>query len=671
MKLLTCRSALVLPLALAAGHALASAAHAEDADAAEASADNRTIIVTGNTVESTARTLVSATPGGASVVGYEDYADKSLVSLRDALAFTPGVYLQPRYGQEVRISVRGSGISRGYHMRGLTLLQDGIPINLADDNGDFQELEPIFFDHLEVYRGSNALRFGSGTLGGAINGVTPTGRDAAGLYVRADVGTFETARGLVSYGGASDTVDYWLAVSADTSDGDRAHSSRHSQRFHGNVGIALSDTVTTRFYASANHIVQELPGALDLETVLTDPETGNFAGDQQRNIDSLRLQNRTTFDFGGTRLDVGAFYNRKSLFHPIYQVIDQESSDRGAFFRLDHGDGPLTLTVGGEWRYGTTDSERYMNVDGKRGTLTFDADQKARTASLYAEARYRPVPELSLIVGGVYADGFRRQHQTYNMGVSDVTGRAGFSAFSPKFALLLEPSESVQFYANYSRSAEMPGFGELAQQAAFVPIEAQTAWTAEIGSRGTQGAVSWDVSLYRSALHNEFLQYTVSSDIPASTFNADRTIHRGVEAALAVEFSPWLRLRQVYQLNDFRFDDDGQYGDNRLPVVPRHVYRAELRIGDETLNIAPNLEWVPQAPWADYANTLRADGYVLFGFTAGAKLTDRIDLFLDVRNLFQEKAAGDVSAAVAATAASAIFYPIERRAAFGGIRARF
>src|SRR3546814_15189521 len=70
-------------------------------------------------------------------------------------------------------------------MLGLTLLQDGVPINLADDNGDFQELEPIFFDHLEVYRGANALRFGSGTLGGAINGVTPTGRTARGVYLRA------------------------------------------------------------------------------------------------------------------------------------------------------------------------------------------------------------------------------------------------------------------------------------------------------------------------------------------------------------------------------------------------------------------------------------------------------------------------------------------------------
>ena len=83
--------------------------------------------------------------------------------------FHPGVYTQPRFGQEVRIAIRGSGISRGFHMRGLTLLQDGIPINLADDNGDFQELDPQVFERIEVYRGGNALRFGGSTLGGAIN----------------------------------------------------------------------------------------------------------------------------------------------------------------------------------------------------------------------------------------------------------------------------------------------------------------------------------------------------------------------------------------------------------------------------------------------------------------------------------------------------------------------
>src|SRR3546814_18267483 len=68
-------------------------------------------------------------------------------------------------------------------MRGLRLVQDGIPINMADDNGDFQELDPQVFQHLEVYRGGNALRLGGSTLGGAINSVTPTGLSAPGAEI--------------------------------------------------------------------------------------------------------------------------------------------------------------------------------------------------------------------------------------------------------------------------------------------------------------------------------------------------------------------------------------------------------------------------------------------------------------------------------------------------------
>src|SRR3546814_20780055 len=69
-------------------------------------------------------------------------------------------------------------------------------------------------------------------------------------------------------------------------------------------------------------------------------------------------------------------------------------------------------------------------------------------------------------------------------------GRAGFDAFSPKVGLLFEPSAGVQFYANYSRSVEFPGFIELGQVAAFVPLDAQRAWTAEIGTRGKRGVLN-------------------------------------------------------------------------------------------------------------------------------------------------------------------------------------
>ncbi len=460
------RAAPSLALALAI---VAAPAQAEAADA--------TIIVTAPTATDAAEDRVRRTAGGADVVSHEDYADKSVISLRDTLAFSPGVYLQPRYGQEIRISIRGSGLSRGFHMRGLTLLQDGVPINLADDNGDFQELEPIFFDHLEVYRGANALRFGSGTLGGAINGVTPTGRTAHGLYMRADVGSFDSYRGLVSAGIAGDRIDAWGAIGADTSDGDRDHVKRRSVRFHGNVGMRFSDIVSNRLYVSFNTIDQEIPGALTRAQALATPHMANpatVAGNNARDVDSLRIQNRTRFDWGALTLDVGAFLNVKSLYHPIFEVIDQESADRGGYFRFDYAGEWIEATVGGELRVGDIRAKRFVNLAGKRGNVRFSADQDARAATLYGELRVKPVTRLSLIAGGIYADGKRRQLINLNAAAPaqiGTVGRADFDAFSPKFGILFEPAAGVQFYANTSRSVEFPGFNELAQIASFVALD--------------------------------------------------------------------------------------------------------------------------------------------------------------------------------------------------------
>jgi iron complex outermembrane receptor protein len=186
------------------------------------------ILVTGRRLPSGA-VEVQGRPGGSDLVTAAEFEDKLAISLKESLAFSPGVYAQPRFGQEIRLSIRGSGISRGFHMRGLTLLQDGIPINLADDNGDFQELDPSVLSHLEVYRGANAFRFGGTTLGGAINGVTPTGRTRGGFNLRADGGSFGTARGQAAFGYAGQAVDAYGVVNFDRSHGDRQ---RRPHRLH-------------------------------------------------------------------------------------------------------------------------------------------------------------------------------------------------------------------------------------------------------------------------------------------------------------------------------------------------------------------------------------------------------------------------------------------------------
>ncbi|WP_129791271.1 TonB-dependent receptor domain-containing protein [Sphingosinicella sp. CPCC 101087] len=633
---------------------------------APAHAADQAIVVTGRHVTEREKE-VRRRPGGADFVAAADYENKVAVSLRDALAFSPGVYAQPRYGQEVRLSIRGSGVSRGFHLRGLALHQDGIPINLADGSGDFEELDPTVMEHIEVYRGASALRFGGTTLGGGIDAITPNGRSARGVSLRLDGGSFDTLRGAVTYGYSDEIGDAWLALAGDGSDGDRDHADREALRFHGNVGLRLSGTVETRFHASAQRLRQELPGGLALADALERPRTGNSVGDYQRNVDSIRLQNRTRVALGSGTIEFGGFANFKALDHPIFQVVDQVSTDWGLFTRVDLVRGPFELTLGGAARFGRVAAQRYANVDGRPGARTFEADQRAETVDLYGEGRYR-IGRLSLIAGGVFSHGRRAQEQRFPARTS---GRFADDQFSPRFGLIWAPSADVELYGNYSRSHEMPGFMELAQVAGFVPLKTQRAWTWEIGARGRVGVARFDVSLYRSDVRGELLQFEIGPDIPAPTFNAERTRHQGIEAGIDLDLASWARLRQVYQYNGFRFRNDPHYGDNRLPVVAKHLYRAELRLGSERLHVAPVLEWVPEGAWADYANQLRVDGYAAIGVSAEAEWRDGLSLFLDARNLTGTDAIGDITATIAADPAARIFYPIERRAVYAGIRARF
>ena len=138
-----------------------------------------------------ARARAALVAGGTAVIDADSYKDGRTSTLQDALGFAPGVFIQPRFGaEESRLSIRGSGIQRTFHGRGITLLQDGASVNLADGGFDFQAIEPLATRYIEVYRGANALVYGSTTLGGAINYVSPTGYTAPALSARLEAGSY-------------------------------------------------------------------------------------------------------------------------------------------------------------------------------------------------------------------------------------------------------------------------------------------------------------------------------------------------------------------------------------------------------------------------------------------------------------------------------------------------
>jgi iron complex outermembrane receptor protein len=631
------------------------------------------------------RERLSRTPGAVSVVAAEAYFGRRALALDDMLRDAPGVYAQRKWGGDVRISIRGSGIGNANHNRGLMLTQDGVPLNEADGYGDSQIADPLTVRFTEVYRGGNALRFGGALLGGAINMVTPTGATAGfNEQVRLEGGSWGLARQHVAIARLSGDWDAFFAVTNQTSQGWRSQSQQNLQFGSLNVGRQFGQDREIRFILNGSNLNQEIPGALTWSQFQADPRQSNpanLAGDQGRNQRGLRGSLATTWRLNDHLVAHGAVYGVwKDLDHPIFQVIDQQSRNWGAYGRLDW-DGEIgghraDGQVGAWLRTGDLDSNFYVNRRGARGAPTSISQQNADAVDVFGEGRFFVTDQLALVAGGSWGWAKRDYHSfaipgqaaTFNLDASKE-----YNWLSPRVGLLWQDAGGAQIYANLTRSVEPPNLGSMSPTGnGFAPVKAQEAWTGEIGARGRRGPLTWDLTYYRAELNRELLQYDVGPGIPASTFNARDTVHQGIEAALDWRVTARLKLRQTWTWSDFRFNNDIRYGDNRLPIVPSHFYRAEAKYEHPSgWFVAPSIEWSASDIWVDYANTTKAPAYAILNLNGGWAINDRVSVFVDLRNLTDKDYVSNVQAATRATAASAVYWPGDGRAAFGGLTVSF
>jgi len=633
--------------------------------------------------------------GGATVIDAESWLSGKSSTQRDLLGWAPGVVVQPRFGaEEARLSIRGSGIQRTFHLRGITLLQDGFALNQADGAGDFQSIEPTTLDHVEVYRGGNALRYGAATLGGAINFVSPTGRTAPLAELRLEGGSFGYVRGLVATGGQRGDLDWYVAASGYQQEGYREHSEQRNVRGTANVGYRLADNVENRLYLSASDSDSELPGALTRAQFEDHPEQaapGNLTGDQKRDYPLYRIADVMAVTWGSERLEAGVSWTNKDLFHPIFQVIDQYSNDYAGMVRFS-STAPLAgftnrFSVGLNGAVGLTNDQRFTNVGGQKGAKVADAELTATNVDLYAEDQFHVVPDVAVIVG-LQVTQSKREYDDEFLGNGDQSGSADYEAANPKVGVLWQVSKESQIYGNVSRSYEPPSFGELGlfptpvgPTTAFpTDIDAQSAWTAELGTRGSCPDAAWELTVYHAWVKDELLSYDIGGG-NQRTINADQTIHLGIEAGLDVTLlrdvvakGDGLLLRQVYTWGRFRFDDDAVYDSNQLPGMPEHVYRAELLWTWDGWFVGPNMEWQSGYP-LDFANTTDNDGYTLLGARAGYRAARGLAVFVEGRNLTDEAHVPTTSLANPASATpinnQALLFPGDGLSVYGGVEWRY
>ncbi|MGH8353810.1 MAG: TonB-dependent receptor domain-containing protein, partial [Pseudomonas sp.] len=407
---------------------------------------------------------------------------------------------------------------------------------------------------------------------------------------------------------------------------------------------------------------------------------GSLSGDQKRDFSLNRLGNITVLELdGGHRLELSSFYSEKSLWHPIFQVLDIDSEDYG--LRLAH---KWASAEGWRWTGGVEASQgrnwdsRYQNLAGRKGRKLNELHQTARNLNAFGELEV-PLAERWALIGGLswlhqgrevddrlkcnaFVSGFcLPQDESFS---GTYIGRIG------RIGLRHDLAEGVQLFSNLSQSFEPPTLGELTGGQVISKNQAQQANTLEAGLRWSRGSLDLDLAVYRSEIRDELLSQNDANGLPLGTVNAARSIHQGIELGGALSLGQFV-LRGQYLLNDFRFDDDAVYGDNRIAGVPSQFIKGELLWQQDGWYAGPTFEWVPSHYAVDHAESLYAEGYAIWGAKAGYRAERGFGFFVEGRNLADKTYAATTGVIADAKGLdSAQFLPGAGRGLFAGLEWR-
>lgn len=253
-----------------------------------------------------------------SVFEQSEILKKNPVTVLDLLAEVPGVNVTQNggAGQPASVFIRGAGSAQ------TLVLIDGIEANdLMNPSGgfDFSALTVENVERIEVYRGPQSLRFGSGAIGGVVNIITKRGVGTLQTEALLEGGTYDTVRGSVVLSGQKSRWHYSVGGSAfqthgfsaaDKSDGNSEADGAQRDNASARLSVDTSQT------GSVDMTVRLFDAKTDLD------RTGGVGGDDPNYTSHTKqLLSSATYreSFLNERLS--------SLFGVYFSQVDRNDSN--------------------------------------------------------------------------------------------------------------------------------------------------------------------------------------------------------------------------------------------------------------------------------------------------------------------------------------------------------
>jgi iron complex outermembrane receptor protein len=443
-------------------------------------------------------------------------------NLSEPLQRVPGLLALNRqnYAQDVQISSRGFGARAQFGVRGVRLLQDGIPLTMPDGQG-----QPALFDldnlqRIEVLRGPLSSLYGNAS-GGIIQGFSSEGSYYPTLSSRSSIGSDGLWRERLKYGAQYGDLNVAANISRLETDGYRDHSETRRDMANLRLGWDIDDasSLTLLFSALDQPDTQDPLGltaaalAADRQQAVAQAErfdTRKSVSHQQTGMNyQRRLANDdqiTVMVYGGER-DVQQF-----LAFPG----DSQYSG-GGVIELDRRFGgselgwqrdtslfalPVTLAAGLGWNYQGEGRKGFVNQFGRKGGLQREEFNRVESREAYLISTWQLAPRWSLTAGARYSKVNFDSDDKYLADGQDDSGSVRYDETTPALGLSYQWTPTVSVYAAVGKGFETPTAQELAYRpngsGLNLDLRPSTADNAEVGFKLRRDRTQIDVALFHA-----------------------------------------------------------------------------------------------------------------------------------------------------------------------------
>ncbi|MBX7496890.1 TonB-dependent siderophore receptor [Qipengyuania sp. 6B39] len=670
MRIVSARAALLIGTTLAT---FGAPAQAEDAQP-ERDYLPSDIVVTGDrdgygnddgsTATKTPTPLIDV-PQAVTTITRDQLDDQNVTSLNEALRFVPGVSMETGEGHRDEVFIRGQETTADFFIDGL--------------RDDAQYYRPLYnIERVEVLKGANALIFGRGAGGGAINRVSKKAIIGDSRVIGA--ASVDT-HGAFSIAGdvgipAGDTVALRLN---GTYEEFANHRDVYEGRFIGfspTATVALgaaTDLVLSYTYDNDERVVDRgIPAFLGLpvegydETFFGDPDY-NFS-EVEAHIARARLDH----DFGGgLSANATVQYAHYDKFYSNIvpsEALDTDNdgvADTVALGGYESGTvrenligqanlvwegktGSIghTLLLGVEASRQNTDADRFgatladpdvdladtIFIPAFTTSFTRASTSELSTLSFYIQDQVDLADWLQVIVGARY-DEF--DLESYDIG-NDFAASRKDDKISPRLGVIVKPQPNLSLYAAYSESF-LPSAGDqfTVLSGSSINLEPESFETLEAGIKYAPRA---DLLLTAAVFRLDRKDTAFTDPVTNLVLQTGETRVQGFEAGLAGSLTDQLHVNLGYTYLDgeVRSDTNSAGIGTELQQMPEHQVGAWGRY-DFTDNFGLGLGVVHQSSqFASYSNEVVLPSYTRVDAAAFYTVNDRISLQLNVENLFDE-----------------------------------